>query len=100
MWVILASSVVGVAVFLERLWSLQRARVLPRAFVDRIRAMVAKGLSQSDLARKLGVKPQRIQYAANECNYCPACQTGGRVLRDRALSRLLKEDWPRTLDDL
>lgn len=43
MWVILTASVVGVAVFLERLWSLQRSRVLPRAFVDRIRAMVTKG---------------------------------------------------------
>ncbi|MCX4245529.1 MotA/TolQ/ExbB proton channel family protein [Paraliomyxa miuraensis] len=43
MWVILVTSIVGVAVFLERLWSLQRSRVLPRAFVDRIRAMVTKG---------------------------------------------------------
>jgi formamidopyrimidine-DNA glycosylase len=43
---------------------------------------------------------QRIVYARNEANYCPACQTGGRLLSDRALSRLLKEDWPRTLEDL
>jgi len=43
---------------------------------------------------------QRIVYAANEANYCPACQTGGRLLADRALSRLLREDWPRTLDEL
>lgn len=43
---------------------------------------------------------QRIVYAANEANYCPACQTGGRLLADRALSRLLKEDWPRTLEEL
>jgi formamidopyrimidine-DNA glycosylase len=43
---------------------------------------------------------QRIVYAANEANYCPNCQTGGRLLADRALSRLLREDWPRTLDEL
>ena len=43
---------------------------------------------------------QRIRYAANEANYCPACQTGGRLLADRALSRLLREDWPRTLEAL
>jgi formamidopyrimidine-DNA glycosylase len=42
---------------------------------------------------------QRIVYAANEVNYCPRCQTGGRVLADRSLSRLLKEDWPRTIDE-
>jgi formamidopyrimidine-DNA glycosylase len=43
---------------------------------------------------------QRIVYAANEANYCPHCQTGGRLLADRALSRLLREDWPRTLEEL
>ncbi|HKV40618.1 MAG TPA: DNA-formamidopyrimidine glycosylase family protein [Blastocatellia bacterium] len=43
---------------------------------------------------------QRIAYASNEANYCPACQTGGKLLADRALSRLLKEDWPRTLEEL
>ncbi len=43
---------------------------------------------------------QRIVYASNETNYCPGCQTGGRILADRALSRLLKEDWPRSLDEL
>jgi formamidopyrimidine-DNA glycosylase len=43
---------------------------------------------------------QRIVYAENECNYCPRCQTGGRILADRALSRLLREDWPRSLEDL
>ena len=43
---------------------------------------------------------QRIVYASNEANYCPACQTGGRLLADRALSRLLKRDWPRTLEAL
>ena len=43
---------------------------------------------------------QRIVYASNESNYCPACQTGGRLLADRALSRLLKRDWPKTLEEL
>lgn len=47
-----------------------------------------------------GTLVQRLRYAANEANYCPTCQTGGRLLADRALSRLLKEDWPRSLEDL
>jgi formamidopyrimidine-DNA glycosylase len=45
-----------------------------------------------------GSPVQRIRYANNEANYCARCQTGGRVLADRALSRLLKEDWPRSLE--
>jgi formamidopyrimidine-DNA glycosylase len=47
-----------------------------------------------------GTKVARIVYAENECNYCPRCQTGGRLLADRALSRLLKDDWPRTIEEL
>lgn len=47
-----------------------------------------------------GAPVQRVVYAANEANYCAVCQTGGRLLADRALSRLLKDDWPRTLDEL
>jgi formamidopyrimidine-DNA glycosylase len=47
-----------------------------------------------------GAPVQRIVYAENEANYCPRCQTGGRILADRALSRLLKADWPRTLEEL
>jgi len=49
---------------------------------------------------RCGAKVQRIRYASNETNYCARCQTGGRLLADRALSRLLHEDWPRTLDEL
>ena len=49
---------------------------------------------------KCGVKVQRIRYAGNETNYCPRCQTGGKLLADRALSRLLKQDWPRTVEEL
>ncbi|HET6324833.1 MAG TPA: DNA-formamidopyrimidine glycosylase family protein [Planctomycetaceae bacterium] len=47
-----------------------------------------------------GAPVQRIRYADNETNYCPRCQTGGRILADRSLSRLLKNDWPRSLDEL
>lgn len=47
-----------------------------------------------------GARIQRIRYAANEANYCPTCQTHGRLLADRSLSRLLKDDWPRTVDEL
>jgi formamidopyrimidine-DNA glycosylase len=47
-----------------------------------------------------GAPVQRIVYADNEANYCVNCQTGGRLLADRSLSRLLREDWPRTLDEL
>src|SRR5580658_2530786 len=49
---------------------------------------------------RCGTPVQRIRYADNETNYCPTCQTGGRVLADRSLSRLLGSDWPRTLDEL
>ncbi len=47
-----------------------------------------------------GTAVQRIVYAENECNYCPRCQTDGEILADRALSRLLKDDWPKTVDEL
>lgn len=47
-----------------------------------------------------GSAVQRIAYASNEANYCVACQTGGRLLADRSLSRLLRDDWPRTLEEL
>ena len=49
---------------------------------------------------RCGAQVQRIRYADNETNYCAPCQTGGRLLADRALSRLLKQDWPRTLEEL
>jgi len=47
-----------------------------------------------------GAKVQRIVYASNETNYCPVCQTEGKLLRDRALSRLLRDDWPRSIEEL
>lgn len=49
---------------------------------------------------RCGAKIQRIRYASNETNYCPTCQTGGRLLADRSLSRLLREDWPKTPEEL
>ncbi|MGD8395822.1 MAG: DNA-formamidopyrimidine glycosylase family protein [Candidatus Eiseniibacteriota bacterium] len=49
---------------------------------------------------RCGTAVQRIVYAENECNYCARCQTGGRLLADRSLSRLLRQDWPRSIDEL
>lgn len=49
---------------------------------------------------RCGQKVQRIRYASNETNYCPTCQTGGKLLADRALSRLLREDWPKSIEEL
>ncbi len=49
---------------------------------------------------RCGTAVQRIRYAENETNYCPRCQTDGKLLADRSLSRLLKQDWPRTIDEL
>src|SRR5262245_47210841 len=49
---------------------------------------------------RCGAPVQRIVYAENECNYCAPCQTDGRLLADRAISRLLKEDWPRSLEEM
>jgi formamidopyrimidine-DNA glycosylase len=47
-----------------------------------------------------GTAIQRIRYADNETNYCPRCQTGGKLLADRSLSQLLKKDWPKTVEEL
>jgi formamidopyrimidine-DNA glycosylase len=84
-------------------------------WVDRLRALAAGGFPEKvtafrdgmavhgrygQLCPVCGAKVQRIRYAANETNYCPRCQTGGKLLADRALSRLLREDWPRTLEEL
>jgi formamidopyrimidine-DNA glycosylase len=49
---------------------------------------------------RCGAKIQRIRYASNETNYCPICQTGGKLLADRALSRILRDDWPKTAEEL
>jgi formamidopyrimidine-DNA glycosylase len=83
-------------------------------WIARLRAEVGDGFPEKVTAFKKGMavhgrykQPcpvcgspvQRIRYADNEANYCATCQTGGRVLADRALSRLLKDDWPRSLDE-
>jgi formamidopyrimidine-DNA glycosylase len=86
-----------------------------RLWMDRLGAEATKGFPEKvtafrqDMAvhgrfgqpcPRCGEPVQRIRYADNETNYCAKCQTGGRVLADRALSRLLGADWPRTLDEL
>ena len=84
-------------------------------WVDRLRAQAAGAFPEKVTAFRAGMavhgkygepcprcgaKIQRIRYASNETNYCAQCQTGGRLLADRGLSRLLREDWPRTLEEL
>jgi formamidopyrimidine-DNA glycosylase len=74
-----------------------------KAFPEKVTAF-RKGMAvhgrYGEPCPKCGEKIQRIRYADNETNYCARCQTGGKVLADRSLSRLLKSDWPRTLDEL
>jgi formamidopyrimidine-DNA glycosylase len=97
----------------ERLFTATRGTL--QLWVDRLQAEAKSGFPEKVTAfRKemtvhgcfgepcpvCGQKVQRIRYADNETNYCAQCQTGGKVLADRSLSRLLKSDWPRTLDEL
>ncbi len=97
----------------ERLFA--AARHTLGLWVDRLRAEAEAGFPEKVTAirnemavhgrygqpcPRCGEKIQRIRYADNETNYCARCQTGGRVLADRALSRLLGTDWPRTLEEL
>ena len=74
-----------------------------KSFPEKVTAfrpeMAAHGRFQQPCPR-CGSPIQRIRYADNETNYCPTCQTGGKVLADRSLSRLLGSNWPRTLDEL
>jgi formamidopyrimidine-DNA glycosylase len=98
---------------IERLYD--ATRVTLHEWIDRLRAESADSFPEKVTAfrsgmavhggygqpcPRCGAKVQRIRYASNETNYCATCQTGGRLLADRALSRLLHEDWPRTLDEL
>ena len=73
------------------------------AFPEKVTAfrpeMAVHGKYQQPCPR-CGSKIQRIRYASNETNYCPSCQTAGKLLADRALSRLLRSDWPRSADEL
>jgi formamidopyrimidine-DNA glycosylase len=97
----------------QRLFDATRATL--RGWIDRLRADAKDGFPEKVTAFReemavhgrykapcpvCGTPIQRIVYAENECNYCPRCQTGGRLLADRSLSRLLKDDWPRSIEDL
>jgi formamidopyrimidine-DNA glycosylase len=96
-----------------RLYEATRATLV--AWVDRLRDDVSGGFPEKVTAFRdemavhgrfkrpcpvCGLPVQRIVYASNECNYCAKCQTGGRLLADRSLSRLLKGDWPRSIDEV
>jgi formamidopyrimidine-DNA glycosylase len=97
----------------ERLFTATRNTL--RLWIDRLHAEAESGFPEKvtafrkDMAvhgrygepcPRCGEKIQRIRYADNETNYCARCQTGGKLLADRSLSRLLRSDWPRTLDAL
>jgi formamidopyrimidine-DNA glycosylase len=97
----------------ERLFAATRHTL--RLWIDRLRAEADTGFPEKVTAFRTGMavhgrygepclrcgeKIQRIRYADNETNYCARCQTGGKVLADRGLSRLLRSDWPRTLEEL
>ncbi|HEV3164731.1 MAG TPA: DNA-formamidopyrimidine glycosylase family protein [Isosphaeraceae bacterium] len=97
----------------ERLYHATREVLLE--WVERLRAEAGEGFPEKVTAFRpgmavhgrfgepcpvCGAPVQRIRYADNETNYCPRCQTAGRILADRSLSRLLKDDWPRHLDEL
>jgi formamidopyrimidine-DNA glycosylase len=98
---------------LNRLYDAMGATL--RRWIDRLRVEVKDGFPEKVTAFRpemavhgrfkqpcpvCGAPVQHIVYADNECNYCAKCQTGGRLLADRSLSRLLKDDWPRSLDEL
>ena len=95
-----------------RLYDATRATL--RVWIDHLRREAKEGFPETVTAFRpemavhgrykepcpvCGAPVQRIVYAENECNYCARCQTGGRLLADRSLSRLLKDDWPRSLDE-
>jgi len=97
----------------RRLYDATRATL--RLWIDHLRVEVKDGFPEKVTAFRpemavhgrfkqpcpvCGTPVQHIVYADNECNYCAKCQTGGRLLADRSLSRLLKDDWPRSLDEL
>lgn len=85
------------------LWMVRLQKDAAQSFPEKVTAfrpdMAVHGRFDQPCPR-CGEKIQRIRYADNETNYCARCQTGGKVLADRSLSRLLGSDWPRTLDEL
>jgi len=98
---------------IERLYSATRTTLTD--WVERLRKETGGGFPEGVTAfregmavhgrfrepcRRCGARIQRIRYASNETNYCPTCQTGGKLLADRALSRILRDDWPKTAEEL
>ena len=98
---------------LERLYNATRTTLTD--WVERLRMETGEGFPEGVTAfregmavhgrfkepcRRCGARIQRIRYASNETNYCPTCQTGGKLLADRALSRILRDDWPKTAEEL
>ena len=86
-----------------RLWSDKLTKEAKQNFPEKVTAFRADMAVHGRYGKpcpKCGTPVQRISYAENEANYCPTCQTGGRLLADRALSRLLNKDWPRTLEEM
>lgn len=89
--------------FVLKLWVERLCAEADKAFPEKVTAfhpgMAVHG-RYGEPCRDCGTTIQRIRYASNEANYCPRCQTDGRLLADRGLSRLLGKDWPRTIADL
>jgi formamidopyrimidine-DNA glycosylase len=98
---------------IERLFEASRSTLA--RWIERLRAEMGNGFPEKVTAFRPGMavhgrykqscprcggEIKRIRYAANETNYCPNCQTGGKLLADRSLSRLLREDWPKTVEEL
>ena len=98
---------------LERLYTATRTTLTD--WVERLREETGAGFPEGVTAfregmavhgrfkepcRRCGARIQRIRYSSNETNYCPTCQTGGKLLADRALSRILRDDWPKTAEEL
>jgi len=86
-----------------KLWTDDLSKTAQAEFPEKVTAF-RKGMAvhgkYGEPCPRCGEKIQRIRYADNETNYCARCQTGGKLLADRSLSRLLGSDWPRTLDEL
>jgi len=97
----------------ERLYAATRSSL--KRWMERLRAEVGEGFPEKvtafregmavhgrykEVCPRCGAKIQRIRYASNETDYCPECQTGGKLLADRSLSRLLRQDWPKTPEEL
>ncbi len=86
-----------------KLWSVRLLQDSPAEFPKKVtafkRGMAVHGRF-GEPCPECGKAVQRIRYKSNETNYCAKCQTGGKILADRSLSRLLKQDWPKSIDEL